>query len=92
MKFNPPNYWLKKQEKKEIFLYGMSEQDIAKLSKEVMKKLRKHDDETSMTEFLQEHPEFRNLLWKEQKKLFKKRYPYLTDKELEFMGKVGEYI
>jgi len=76
--------------KQENYLYGMSEKEAIGFCKRMMKKVRSHgDSEESSIEFQKQHPEFKYLPWLTQKKMLKKRFPYLTDIELNFLGRAA---
>jgi len=99
--FNPPNYYQKKyitgpkkyttEEKEKLnrmYNYGISYDQIKKISEKLVKKVYAHGDSSESTkEFVREHPEYHSLpSWKEKKKMLKKRFPYLTSKEIDFLG------
>jgi len=99
MGYNFPDTWgvrnkYTKKEKKQISHlqgYRLSHGDIEEISERVMKKVYKHGDTSDSTrEFVEDHPEYSSLSsWKEKKKMLKKRFPYLTSKELDYLGKIS---
>ena len=80
-----------KQQIAELERQGTTYKDIVKISESLMKKVYKHGDtpESVIEDVAREHPEYRSLPWTGRKKILQKRLPYLTSKEIDFLGKVS---
>jgi len=87
----PIKYTEKEKEKiNRLKDYGISYENIKKISKKIMKKVYAHGDSSESTsEFVKKHPEYFNLSWKEKKKMLKKRFPYLAGEEIDYLGKIS---
>lgn len=81
MKLNLPNYWNKSGK--------------VKLAEKIYKKLKEHNDENfakKSEKELKKHFKKGEPTWEQMKKVLKKRFPYLTDKELDFIHDFGDMI
>jgi len=98
-KLNLPDYWkeepkydgydkaldkVKKGEKKYKEKYGIDK--FYAMSIRVAKKMLKHNEKPEGLAEQVEREKVKNLSWKKQKEFIKKRFPYLTDEEVEFLG------
>lgn len=93
IKKSGPKKYTKKEKTKiaELQSYGMSYPQIENISEKIMKKIYAHGDTSNSTrEFVEKHPEYHSLpSWKEKKKMLKKRFPYLTNEEIDYLGKIS---
>ncbi len=90
MEFNLHNYWNKKQSKKDKFYEKRVE-----IGDRIYKKLKQHGDENLAEESekeLKKHFKKGEPTWHQMKKVFKKRFPYLTYEELDFIHQFGGVI